>query len=62
MLCLSQEGGQVVSLDLLVLYASVGDVISKRVKYILAREMFYLLSIYLVDCAIPDTLSVPEAL
>lgn len=49
MLCLSQEGGWAVSLDLLVLYASVGDLISKRVKYILAREMFYLLSIHPVD-------------
>lgn len=47
--CLSQEGSRRVSLDLLVLYASVGDLISKRVKYILAREMFYLLSIHPVE-------------
>lgn len=46
---LSQDGGGAISLGLLTLYASVGDLISEPVKYILAREMFYLLSIHSVD-------------
>lgn len=50
MLHLSQEGGrEAMSVGLVVLYASVGDLISKRVTYILAQEMFSLLSIHLVD-------------
>lgn len=46
---LSQKGGGAVSLDLLALSASVGDVISKPVKCILAREKFHLLSMHSVD-------------
>lgn len=46
---LSQDGGGAISLGLLTLYASVGDLISEPMKYIWAREMFCLLSIHSVD-------------